>query len=157
MINTVGVSADIAAGQRLGKTVPQPGIVVATGVAAEGALAGSGPVPGVLEASSRVKSFAALRNYNPKGGVEFVFDPESGTFATGRPAASAGLKGSPHEQLAQSIGADPSTVVGGTLTRGGPGQFLTTEQSGHFWQNWTPEVRAQFVETMRGYGFDVSG
>jgi hypothetical protein len=131
--------------------------VVATGVAAEGALAGSGPVPGVLEASSRVKSFAALRNYNPKGGVEFVFDPESGTFATGRPAASAGLKGSPHEQLAQSIGADPSTVVGGTLTRGGPGQFLTTEQSGHFWQNWTPEVRAQFVETMRGYGFDVSG
>jgi hypothetical protein len=38
MINTVGVSADIAAGQRLGKTVPQPGIVVATGVAANTAV-----------------------------------------------------------------------------------------------------------------------
>ncbi len=35
MINTVGVSADIGAGQRLGKTVPRPLIVVATGVAAE--------------------------------------------------------------------------------------------------------------------------
>jgi hypothetical protein len=35
MINTVGSSADIGAGQRLGKTVPQPQIVVATGVAAE--------------------------------------------------------------------------------------------------------------------------
>jgi len=35
VIKTVGVSTDIGAGQRLGKTVPQPGIVVATGVAAE--------------------------------------------------------------------------------------------------------------------------
>ena len=118
-------------------------------------LAGSGPVPGVLEASGRVKSFAALRNYNPNGGIEYVFDPATGTFAVGRPAASAGLKGSPHEQLAQSIGANPSTVVGGTLARGGNGAFITTEQSGHFWQNWTPEIRQQFVGTMRGYGFDV--
>jgi hypothetical protein len=124
------------------------------GVAAK-TLAGSGPVPGVLEASGRVKSFAALRNYNPKGGVEYVFDPATGTFAVGRPATSAGLKGSPHEQLAQAIGANPSTVVGGTLTRGSNGAFITTEQSGHFWQNWTPEVRQQFVSTMRGYGFDV--
>ena len=37
MINTVGVSADIGAGQRLGKTVPRPLIVLATGVAAEAA------------------------------------------------------------------------------------------------------------------------
>ncbi|MCZ3386479.1 MAG: hypothetical protein LH630_05845 [Actinomycetia bacterium] len=35
MINSVGVSTDIGAGQRLGKTVLQPRIVVATGVAAE--------------------------------------------------------------------------------------------------------------------------
>jgi hypothetical protein len=36
-INTVGSSTDIAAGQRLGKTVQRPQIVVATGVAAEAA------------------------------------------------------------------------------------------------------------------------
>jgi|GEM_PF-4922049 len=35
MINTVGSPTDIGAGQRLGKSVPQPQIVVATGVAAE--------------------------------------------------------------------------------------------------------------------------
>ena len=40
MINTVGAAKDIGAGQRLGKTVPQPQIVVATGVAAEGASSG---------------------------------------------------------------------------------------------------------------------
>jgi hypothetical protein len=113
-------------------------------------------VPGVLEASSRVKSFGALRNYYPKNGVEYVFDPETGTFAVGRPAASAGLRGSPHEQLAQSIGANPSTVVGGTLTRGSDWVFETTEMSGHHWQNWIPVIRQQFVDTMRGYGFDVA-
>jgi hypothetical protein len=37
MINTVGASADIGAGQRLGKTVLQARFVVATGVAAEDA------------------------------------------------------------------------------------------------------------------------
>jgi hypothetical protein len=35
MIDSVGSSTDIGAGQRLGGTVPQPGFVVATGVAAE--------------------------------------------------------------------------------------------------------------------------
>jgi len=38
MINSVGSSTDIGAGQRLGKTVLQSGIVVATGVAADTAL-----------------------------------------------------------------------------------------------------------------------
>jgi RHS repeat-associated protein len=117
--------------------------------------AGSGPVSGVLEASAGSKSFAALRNYNPRRGVEYVFDPTNGKFAVGRPSAGAGLRGSPHEQLAQSIGANPSTVVGGTLTRGASGIFKTTENSGHFWQNWTNEIRQQFVRTMQGYGFDV--
>jgi hypothetical protein len=42
MINTVGSSPDIGPGQRLGKTVPQPQIVVATGVAAEGVSVSAG-------------------------------------------------------------------------------------------------------------------
>jgi RHS repeat-associated protein len=75
-----------------------------TGGSAAETLAGSGPVLRVLEASGRVKSFGALRNFYPKGGAEYLFDPETGTFAVGRPAASAGLEGSTHEQLAESIG-----------------------------------------------------
>lgn len=117
---------------------------------------GSGPVAGVLEASATSRSLAALRNYVPKGGVEYVFDPATGVFATGRPSSLAGLSGSPHQQLAASIGAEPSSVVGGTLTRNAQGVFVTTENSGHYWQNWTPAIRKQFVETMNGYGFDVS-
>lgn len=118
--------------------------------------AGSGPVSGVLSASTSSRSLAALRNYQPKGGgVEYVFDPATNTFAAGRPAAGAGLQGSPHQQLAQSIGADTDTVVGGTFTRGSDGAFITTENSGHFWQNWNPEIRQQFQEVMTGYGFEV--
>jgi filamentous hemagglutinin len=112
-------------------------------------------VAGVLEASGRTQSFGALRNYYPQNSVEYVFNPQTGQFVVGRPAASAGFNGSPHQQLAQSIGADRSTVVGGTLTRRSDGVFVTTENSGHYWQNWTPAVREQFVDTMRGYGFDV--
>jgi RHS repeat-associated protein len=41
-------------------------------------LHGSGPVAGIIEASTRVKSVKALLNYFPKGGegIEFVFDPK---------------------------------------------------------------------------------
>ncbi|WP_435337973.1 hypothetical protein, partial [Acinetobacter sp. LH3_13] len=51
MTNAVGVSADIGAGQRLGKTVPQPVIVVAIGVAAESE-------PLAIAASTRVAPWA---------------------------------------------------------------------------------------------------
>lgn len=44
MINTVGSPTDIGAGQRLGKSLPQPSFVVATGVAAE-AGAGAARIP----------------------------------------------------------------------------------------------------------------
>ncbi|KAG9609068.1 hypothetical protein KCV01_g4047, partial [Aureobasidium melanogenum] len=46
---------------------------------------GSGPVPGVIAINDQT-SVAALRNYYPKrGGIEFVYDPETNTFATGKP------------------------------------------------------------------------
>ena len=123
--------------------------------AAEGGLAGSGPVPGVLEVSGRVKSVRAFRNYNPQGGVEYVFDPATSRFAVGRPGLASGLKGSPHQQLADSIGADQSGVVGGMLRRGSGGEFITDEMSGHFYQNWTPEIRSQFADFMQSFGLDV--
>jgi RHS repeat-associated protein len=117
-------------------------------------LSGSGPVPGVLEASPRAQSVGAIKSWNGKP-VEFVFDPESGTFAMGRPAASAGLKGSPHQQLVAAIDGNPSTVVGGIVQRGENGLLTFDEMSGHYWQNWTPEVRQQFIDTMAGYGVPV--
>ena len=44
-------------------------------------LNGSGPRPGVLELSGRVKSSAALKNFSPNGERDFVFDPTTGRFA----------------------------------------------------------------------------
>jgi RHS repeat-associated protein len=61
----------------------------------------------------------------------------------------------PMSNWRRASGADPATVVGGTLTRGANGEFFTTEQSGHFWRNWTPGIRKQFVSTMQGYSLDV--
>lgn len=169
----VGPSASINAGQRLGNDPPQPGIVVATGVATDVAVggaasalgfgvgrvatsaaaklaasgassagnSGSGSAAGVLEASASSRSVGAINSWNAKRGVEFVFSPGSGRFAMGRPAPSAGLTGSPHQQLAQAIGADADTVVGGILNRGSNGALVWNEQSGQFWENWTPTNR----------------
>lgn len=121
---------------------------------------GSGPVPGVIAIHPKVQSTKALENYVPKNGsIEFVYDPKTKTFAVGKPndPIAAGLQGSPHQQLAGSINADPTTLVGGTLQRGKNGEFITNEFSGHYGQNWTPEVRAQyreFLESMTGKKVD---
>jgi hypothetical protein len=82
-----------------------------------------------------------------------VFDPTTNTFAVGKP--NVNLSGSPHEQLASAIGADRNRVVGGEFSRGPNGEIMTNEQSGHYWRNWTPEVRQQFVETMQQYGLQI--
>ncbi|MCW7537066.1 polymorphic toxin type 43 domain-containing protein [Aquabacterium sp. A7-Y] len=106
---------------------------------------GAGPVPGTIGITDST-SVKALQNYYPKGGgVEFVYDPTTSRFATGRPEVSL-FDGSPHEQLAQSIGSarNSSEVVGGTFERGPRGEFFTTENSGHYGQNWNNDVRAQF-------------
>lgn len=112
----------------------------------EKVLRGSGPVAGVLEVSPQVRSTRLLANYYPpEGGIEFVFDPRSNTFVVGRPAASSGLTGSPHQQLARSIGADESSVVGGMFRRGPTGQVYTDQSSGHYHKNWTEAIRKQFT------------
>ena len=115
---------------------------------------GSGPVPGVLEVRSRVKSTAAFRNYNPSSGtVEFVYDVQTNTFVVGKPKPYMNLTGSPHQKLAESIGAEATHVVGGMFRRGPNGEIILNEHSGHFWQNWDkiPSVREklkQFLEKM---------
>jgi len=62
---------------------------------------GSGPVPGVIAVTDNT-SVGVLKNYNPAGGIEFVFDPTTNTFAVGKPASGL-FDGSPHQQLVQSI------------------------------------------------------
>jgi hypothetical protein len=104
---------------------------------------GSGPVSGTIGITDQT-SVAALRNYYPKGGgVEFIYDPATRTFVAGRPASGL-FTGSPHQQLAQSIGTTGRPIVGGTLQRGKGGTFITTENSGHFGRNWTDATREQF-------------
>ncbi|MBL4688271.1 MAG: hypothetical protein JKY37_27030 [Nannocystaceae bacterium] len=123
---------------------------------AGGSLRGAGPQPGVIEASSRTKSSAQLRNFDPRpnasyGGertVEFVYDPATKRFAVGRAQGT----GSPHQKLADAInpGYDPGRVVGGNFSRGPRGEILTNEYSGHFGENWTDAMRAEFVEFLEG-------
>ena len=113
-------------------------------------LNGSGPVPGVIEVSSRVQSTRVLQHYYPgRGGrIEFVFDPATNTFAVGKPAAHLNMTGSPHVNLASSINADQSKVLGGTFARGPGGEIRTDEFSGHFGHRWNEAYRKQFVEFM---------
>ena len=118
---------------------------------------GSGPIPGVLGVNENSISSKAIQNYYPKtGSVEFVFDAKTNTFVVGKPQNNVG-GGSPHQNLANTINADQGakTTLGGTFSRGQYGEIYTTENSGHFGKNWTEELRAQFVETMKGYGLNI--
>lgn len=116
---------------------------------------GSGPTPGVIGINSSTESVGAMKNYYPSGGsIEFVFDPKTNTFVVGAPKGGA-FTGSPHQQLAQTIEANESSVVGGMFSRGPNGEIITNESSGHFWQNWTPETRQQFLNFMESHGLQV--
>lgn len=71
------------------------------------------------------------------------FDPTTNTFAVGKPKPGL-FDGSPHQQLARSIGADESKVVGGTFSRIADVSIVTTENSRHYGQNWIPETTKRF-------------
>ena len=106
---------------------------------------GSGPAPGIIAITDNT-SVGALKNYYPSGGgVEFVYDPTTSTFAVGAPKAGL-FDGSPHQKLVQSIGAKDENIVGGTFSRAPDGSIITTENSGHYGQNWTPQIEKQFQE-----------
>ncbi|WP_143568896.1 polymorphic toxin type 43 domain-containing protein [Streptomyces amritsarensis] len=112
---------------------------------------GSGPARGVLEVSDRVKSVGAVKNFNPKGERDFVFDPTTGRFATG---ADQGVGG--HDFLGSAIGADKSTMVGGRLRRGPDGELQTNQWSGHYGMNWDDSARKAFQDFMGQHGITVS-
>jgi len=33
--------------------------------------------------------------------------------------------------------------------------LMWNEQSGHYYQKWTPEIEQQFVDTLRSYGVNI--
>lgn len=150
MILTVGVFRPVSAGEGRCGAVRQGRFAAGACVAREDALAGSGPVRGVIEVSSRVKSTAAFRNLNPATSRDFVFDPENERLLVG-----SAMKGGGHWGLATTTGMNEDTVVGGELTRGTDGEYLTNELSGHYGENWNDVVRQQFTEFMSSFDFDV--
>ncbi|GAA3644072.1 polymorphic toxin-type HINT domain-containing protein [Lentzea roselyniae] len=109
-------------------------------------LKGSGPTPGVLEVSSRVKSIRAFRNYSPSGrlGIEYVFDPIREIMLVGVPRSDLFPLGSPHQRLARSGGMDERVVLGGMFSRGPDGTASFNEHSGHYGERWTRETQKQF-------------
>jgi len=108
-------------------------------------LKGSGPVSGVLEVSSTIKSVEAFKNYKSSQPIEFVYDPTNKKFLVGQPNQKApGLSG--HQQLVKAGNLNNSTTVGGMFKTGENGQIITNEYSGHYYTNWTDEIRKQFKE-----------
>lgn len=126
---------------------------------------GSGPVPGVIEVSDRYPSARALRNYfprtiyrqsgkstNPEMSPEFVYDHVNDIFVTGRvPDRLRRLHptDSGHPSLVRAAGLSPADVAGGHFSRGPNGEIRTSEWSGHYGQNWTPEIRQKFVDSLQ--------
>ena len=103
--------------------------------------------------SSRVRSTAAFENFNPAVPRDFVFDPVTHRLLVGGRAWPKVLG---HSGLVQVGGFSEDTVVGGQLIRGPSGEFLTSEQSGHFGGNWTiGAVRQQFIDFMSSFGFNT--
>lgn len=109
---------------------------------------GTGPLPGTFGVNADVISTKGLQNYFPRnGGVEYIFDPSTSTLIVGNGKYF-------HSPLAASINADTNSVVGGIFRRSATGEMITNEFSGHFWQNWTPEVRQQFKQMMQSWNFN---
>ncbi|EKF57030.1 filamentous hemagglutinin FhaB [Agrobacterium albertimagni AOL15] len=112
---------------------------------------GAGPIAGTIGVNANSKSIQLLSKFDPgEKGVEFIFDTNSATFVVT-------TKNSPsfHRTLAASIGSNKDATVAGMLTRNADGTFSTNEKSGTYFQNWTPERRAQFVTTMSNYGITI--
>jgi hypothetical protein len=106
---------------------------------------GSGPKPGFLEVSSRVKSTKAVQNFRGKRPVDFRYDPDNGRFVMGNhPLGHGGIPG-----------GFPDSAPGGRI-RFENGELITDEWSGHYGHLWTPEIRAKFVDFMKQNGVDIT-
>lgn len=119
-------------------------------------LHGTGGAPGITELSARVKSTKALKQQLSRDGAsyEFVFLPDKNTFAINKKLDYQIELDSPHVSIRKSITKSRGRTVGGII-RVRKGKITTDEFSGHYGENWTDEIRDNFVEFMRKYGFEV--
>jgi filamentous hemagglutinin len=111
-------------------------------------LSGSGPSKGYIEVSDNYSSSNLVKTFQGKG-TDFVYDPVTKRFVMGNNVGG-------HTGIARVMGIDyaqESRIVGGRIFRK-DGILMTDESSGHFGQNWTPEIRAQFNEFMKSFGIE---
>lgn len=121
-------------------------------------LIGSGPATGVVELNLQRPGSAFVRKVIAEGGLRFVFSPQRLRLVAGTVPRVYALSGSPHQQLAQLIGAAPRRYkgfVGGTvhLDSSGSGearqlQIQTDEGSPHLGHNWTEADRNRLAMLM---------
>ncbi len=110
-------------------------------------LTGSGPVSGVVEVNLYRPCTAFVRKVLAEAGIRFVFSPKQLRLVAGTVPRELSLTGSPHEQLAQVIGAATGKYqefLGGTVrlqsvqfSAGRAPQLVTDEGSPHLGGGWT--------------------
>ena len=125
----------------------------------------------VFSSKSDISKLKGATNIPTKGShdeMEFIFDTEQNIMIIGRRKDSRGLEledggFSEHEQLADIIEdvdlgrhwRQKTDIVGGRIQVDSNGKLYTDERSGHFWRNWTPENRKQFVDFLKENGIDA--
>jgi len=109
---------------------------------------GSGPASGILEVSAETKSVEAFKNYSPPNPIEFVYDYNANKFLVGKPNQTGIFGGSPHQKLVRAGNLNGNTTVGGMFRRGENGEIITNEFSGHYGENWTPQITEAFKNFM---------
>jgi filamentous hemagglutinin len=110
---------------------------------------GSGPAAGFLEVSDSYASSKAVQNFSSTTPTDFVFDAASGRFIMGRNALG-------HDGVIKAGRITPTArTVGGRIYRQN-GILTTDERSGHYGQNWTPELRKQYEAFMKEHGVSVT-
>ncbi|MFI0428878.1 polymorphic toxin type 43 domain-containing protein [Mariniflexile sp. HMF6888] len=119
-------------------------------------LSGYGPSKGVIEIGIRRKSAKKFLSWNSQGkngGIEYIFDLDRKIFALGKSEYDNHPLLSAHENLVQLIGSDINSkrIVGGTVTREANGNWIFTENSGHYGENWTDEIREAFDNFMKEF------
>ena len=99
--------------------------------------------------SDAYSSSRAVQNFASPRPTDFIFDSQSQRFIMGNnPLGHTGI-------LRAGGIAESEAIVGGRIFRQNGG-LMTSEWSGHFGQNWTPEIRQQFQGFMQQRGVNIN-
>lgn len=121
---------------------------IASDLASAAKAGGSGPAKGFLEVSDAYASSKAVQNFGSAKTTDFIFDSQSQRFIMGNNSL-----GHPGILRAGGISESKSVVGGGIFRR--DGQLMSSEWSGHFGQNWTPEIRQHYQSFMQQHGVNI--